>query len=408
MKSFAMKFLMLLSVLIFSYGCENEYPDSIYDADATFKANPIINSISPTTAFAAVDTIDIVGENFSTNSDEVLVFFNGSRGEIVSSSNELIRVISPDVTGDSITVQLSVKGALEFAIFDSYQLEPIMITYGNFDEFDNLFGLAVDTEENVFISKTGQNIQQITPDLERTEYAKLGSGRDIATQMVMGPEGYIYFVFGLEYLLRVLPDGGSDEFIAILPGAAFDLDFGPDGSLYTGGSGNGIYKTNITDFTSLTVMTYPDVSIKALRVFGNYIYVVGNYKGTDETIPEWGVWRNEIISGSETLGDSELFFDFSTSFEGYSILSMEIDENGDVYLGTTAEGGVIIVHPSGNYETLYPGILSPNVYALTWGTEDYLYMTRRYAVVQDGESKEAAEVLRLNMRKKGAQHYGRM
>ncbi|MEE9432414.1 MAG: IPT/TIG domain-containing protein [Melioribacteraceae bacterium] len=394
------KIFLLFSVFLFSFwGCENEYPDSIYNPDETFKPNPTINTISPDLAFAGVDTIDIMGTNFSTNPSEIKVFFNGEKGEIVSSTANLVRVIPANIIGDSIKIQLRVTGALEYAEYKSYKLEPITIEYGVFDHFDDAYGLAVDLNENVYVSLFGNKlIQKITPDLERNDFAIIL--RDKTSQMKMGPDGSIYYLFGLKFMLRILPDGSKDELFAILPGSAYDLDFDENLNIYSGGSGNAIYKTTLNkDIT--TVKQYPDVFVHAVRVYDGYLYVAGSYSGADDSHVVEGVWRNQIVEGADSLGDTELVFDFGSVFVGKQILSMIISDDGNIYLGTNGDEGIYVIKNDGSFGALYPGVLGPNIYAMTWGNSDFIYVTRKSDVDDNNR------ILRINMRKKTAPYYGR-
>ncbi len=394
------KIFLLFSVFLFSFwGCENDYPDSIYNPDETFKPNPIINSVLPDVAFAGVDTLDITGTNFSADASEIEVFFNGEKGEVVSSTTNLVRVIPANIIGDSIKIQIRVTGAIAFAEYDSYKLEPIMIEYGVFDHFDDAYGLAVDLDENVYVSLFGNKlIQQITTDLERNDYATIL--RDKTSQMKMGPDGYVYYLFGLKFMLRILPDGSKDELFAILPGSAYDLDFDENLSIYSGGSGNAIYKTTL-DKDITTVKEYPDVFVHAVRVYDGYLYVAGTYSGDDASHVVEGVWRNQIVDGAETLGETELVLDFGSIFVGKQILSMGISEDGNIYLGTNADEGIYVIKNDGSFGALYPGVLGPDIYAFTWGNEDFIYVTRKSDIDDNNR------ILRINMRKRTAPYYGR-
>ena len=406
MNQFFMKSILLFIIVILAWGCENDYPDSIFSSDNTFKANPIVTSISPDSAFAGVDTLDILGENFTSNPNEIAVYFNGLKGEIISSSPNLIRVIAANVINDSVKVQVRVDGALEFAEFDSYKLEPILINYGDFDDFDNVFGIECDKEENIYVSLLGKKIEIVTLGLERTNYVT-NLLLDKTSQIKFGPSGELYYLNGIQFLIRVEPNGGSNSLFANLPGRAWDMDFDSNQDLYLGGGGEAVYKVTLDKKVS-TVMNYPKVNIKAIRVFNNYVYVAGKYSGSDVNTPIVGVWRNEIIPNSESLGNTEVVFDFDAHFAGFEIQSLEIAEDGYMYLGTNAPEAIITVHPNGNFEPLYPGVLTPSIYAMTWGNGDFLYLTRRFLVKDsNNDEKEVGEVLRINMRKKSAPYFGR-
>jgi len=402
------KIFLLFSVFLLSFwGCENEYPDSIYNPDEVFKPDPTISSVLPDVAFAGVDTVDIVGNNFSNDPTEIEVFFNGQKGQTVSSTTNLIRVISPNIIGDSIKIQVRVAGAIKFAEHKPYKLEPIIIEYGVFDSFDDAYGIACDQDENIYISLFGNKlIQKVTPDLERHDYATIL--RDKTTQMKMGPDGYIYYVFGLKFMLRILPDGSKDELFAILPGSAYDLDFDENLNIYSGGSGNAIYKTTL-DKTTTVVKQYSDTYVHALRVYNGYLYVAGSYSGTDVNHVVEGIWRNQIVAGNDSLGATELVLDFGSIFVGKEVQSMVISEDGNIYLGTNGDEGIYVIKNNGSFGPLYPSVLGPDIYAMTWGNGNFLYVTRKGEVTEtsNGEKIDPNKILRINMRKKTASYYGR-
>lgn len=406
MKHFLTNILIIITSILIMYGCNNDYPDSIYNPNETFKPDPVITAISPDSAFAGVDTLDIIGENFSSNPAEITIYFNGQLGEVVSATPTLVRAVPANIIGDSIKIQLTVKGALNFANYDKYKLAPIMIEYGLFDEFDNVYGIECDKNEDVYISLLGNKIEKITSDLERSVYVT-SLLLNKTSQIMFGPQGELYYLNGVRFLVKIEPNGGDDGLFATLPGNAWDMDFDANQNIYAGGSGSAVYKITLDKVVS-TVKDYPDVNIKAIRVFDNYVYVAGKYSGTDANTPLDGVWRNQIIDGSDTLGVTEVVFDFDANFPGYEIESLEFAEDGDMYLGSTAPEAIIVVNPSGSFETLYPGLLSPNIYAMVWGNGQFLYITHKEVIKKDdGTEKEVSNVLRVNMRKNGAPYFGR-
>ncbi|MCK5085947.1 MAG: IPT/TIG domain-containing protein, partial [Melioribacteraceae bacterium] len=78
-------FTVIISLMLI-WSCQDDSPPSIYNENETYKPDPVITSISPDSAFAGVDTLNISGENFSTNHDDITVFFNGQKGVVVSST----------------------------------------------------------------------------------------------------------------------------------------------------------------------------------------------------------------------------------------------------------------------------------------------------------------------------------
>ncbi len=77
------------------------------------------------------------------------------------------------------------------------------------------------------------------------------------------------------------------------------------------------------------------------------------------------------------LGATEQIFDFDANYPGFEIQSMEISADGELYLGTNAPVGIIVVQPNGSFAPLYPGVLSPSIYAMTWGNAEFIYATKK-------------------------------
>ncbi len=390
--------IAILALVGFFQGCSNDYPPSLYDPNEKFNPDPQITSIQPDSAFAGVDTLTITGKNFSAKVEDNAVYFNGEKGEVVSSTTTQIKVIAANVISDSVKIQLRVKGALKFAEFYPYKLEPIFIEIGGFDDYDDPFGIAVDKDENVYVALNGQPVQKVTPDGDVSDYSKLIRG--LATHMRWAPDGGIYYVFGLQYLLKINPGGGGDGLFAVLPGGAFDLDLDEDGNIYCGGGGNALYRV-APDKTVKTVKEYPEIYINSVRIYDGYVYVAGKYTGTDTTHIMNGIWRNKILAGEDTVGTTELVLDFDKYYFGNQVMAITFSEDGDMLIGTDQEEGILVLHKNGNLSPLYPGILGPDIYTMVWGNGNYVYVTRKNIDVTK------RRVLRINTRRKGAPYYGR-
>jgi hypothetical protein len=85
---------------------------------------------------------------------------------------------------------------------------------------------------------------------------------------------------------------------------------------------------------------------------------------------------------------------------------MTLDENGNVYVGTsdrTVAAPVLIISSDGSTtEALYPGIVEPGAERLVWGTGSSLYISRGSV-----STITTRRVLRLDVGKNGAPDYGR-
>ena len=88
------------------------------------------------------------------------------------------------------------------------------------------------------------------------------------------------------------------------------------------------------------------------------------------------------------LGDNELVLDWASLFTD-KLLSITFSAEGDMYIGTDAPEGIIILHEDGSYEGLYPGVIEPESYALCWGNGLFLYVTRRSDEAAKNESSKS-------------------
>ena len=383
--------LTILTLCILA-SCEREYP-SIWNPNQEFRPNPIITSVEPPEGtFAVIGTVTVKGENFSPVKDENYIYFDGERGTILTANDTLLTANPPNIAGDSIRIKLRVEGALLYAEYYPYKLMYAAEEYGGFGDYDDCYGLACDTNENLYVSVRSRKVIMVTPDGEQHEYATTSFEK--ASAMRMGPEGYIYYVNILPYVFRILPGGGSDELFVVLPGGVYDLDFDQYGNLYCGGNGQAIYRVKLDRSYELAA-DYSGIDIKAVRVFNGYLYVGGD--SSDHKC----IWRNQIVS-EDSLSVRELYFDWSSYFGTYDILSITFDTDGNMYVGTDAPDAIIIIRPDKTYTPLYPGVLEPQSYSLCWGNKEYLYVNRR----SDDPSKK--RIIRVNMLdKRGAPYYGR-
>lgn len=383
-------------VLMILIACERSATPSLYVENEPSKSVPVISTINPPLeSLAGIGQITIVGQNFSTIISENIVFFGSDTAQIISASATELVVESPNLPRDSLQVKIAVDGAFEFSNIAFYTLRSVFEIMGEFGEFDDAFGIAVDSVDNLYVSLQGKKIVKITPQNEQSEYAT--TLVDKASAMKFGPDGHLYYVNILSFVLRVLPGGGTDELFTTVPGGVFDLDFDQFGNLYAGGSGEAVYRVK-SDKSKTVAADYSAVSIRTVRVFNDYLYV-GGQTGSPITHK---IWRNQIIS-ADSLGPNELYFDWSGEVGGGTeVLAVTFADDGDMYVGTNASDAIYIIHPDKSYEPLYPGIISPFGYALSWGNGEFLFLNRR-----DNDNGTRKNVLKVLMRKTGAPYYGR-
>ncbi len=395
----------LLAVAVgFFWQCERQPTPSIYQDRPPERPDPVITDILPHEgSIAGVGEVTIKGYNFSPDTIDNNVFFGAKRAKVLSAAESTLVVRAPNIVQDSIPVKISVRGALLYSNVVYYSLEEAAIEYGLYGlENEDLYGITVDQDENLYVSLNPFRLDKITPDgVQHNNWGKT-VGVLNAKRMKVGPGGYIYFAKHNTRIYRIpLSGGNSSTYISSLPEKVYDFDFDPQGNIYAGGDGDHLMFIG-TDLSVSLVANYPGVYIRGVRVFDGYVYVAGNQGDTLEA-----VWRNRINSPGN-LGGNELVFNLSQQniWTAIKLLSFAFDADGNIYLGTNAPNPIIVLNAADNYQTyepLYPGYLFPDVFDMAWGTKGYLYVTRRASDVANSTTR----IIRINVQKKSAPYYGR-
>jgi len=139
-----------------------------------------------------------------------------------------------------------------------------------------------------------------------------------------------------------------------------------------------------------------------VRVYDGYLYVAGVYQGDDPLVPEQAIWRNEITSSGGQLGENELYYDWSLGpYPNSDITTLTFSLDGDAFIGSSGAEVIVVLTPDGSIEPLYPGVLEPITYYLTWSDGIFIYCNRRSSVLED------KAILMINVLKEGAPYYGR-
>ena len=404
-----MKFNYYYQILIYiafiSLSCDDpNSPSDVWDPNDLGRSSPFISSVvPPDSAYAGSQEVTIYGENFGYNKDSIFVYFNTSAAEVISVDESSIIVIPPNIISDSVIIKIAAQGAFSFGEYeDNYILYPRIVEYGDFDALDeSIWGLEADNDENLYVGLSifpEGTIDKITPPMGNREYAFISAVLQTPYSMRIGPDNNIYYVDGVNpYIIKQDLSTGNPSYAA-LPGIAFDLDFDENGNFYCGGSGQSLYKVNI-DLTSIVAADYTDISIRAIRVFDGFVYVGGNYSGSDSANPNIGIWRNQILSSDGELGEKEVVLNWG-GFAGSNsnITGITFDESGLMYISSDDNVAIGVYSTDGTFSELYPKIIFAPIAKMTWGSEKYLYLNYR------GNPRA---VYRLNMDVNGAPYYGR-
>jgi hypothetical protein len=423
MKNYS-KILLALAILalLFNMGCENDYPDSVWNPTYSSRPAPVVTSVEPPTgSFAGIGIVTITGNNFSPVLSENHVYFRGTEGTILTASATELTVKVPPISiesteGDSVAIKLRVDGAYLFATFGAedyytYSLQLAALQYENVDTLvHDLAGLAVDLQDKIYLfNRSNESIVTMSnPEDEVEDYGTATSGPARATGMKMGPGGYLYVLKSTSTVYRIPPQGGAAASYASLNSRVNDLDFDQNLNLFAAGDGGAIECIK-PDASDSTVADYTDYDIDALRVFNGYVYVYAEYAGSSQDSVQAGIWRNQITSVDGDLGPKELIFDWAeyAGESGPTIRCFTILLDGRIFIGQSKDDALVLLDlGTGQVEPFYSEILGPPFIYMSWGSGsagNYLYVNRR------GVPKPEWQILRIALDPsfESAPYYGR-
>lgn len=381
-------------------GCQIDATESLYDPDAPEGSTPEINSVSPANgALAGVGEVTITGNNFSSNTDEVMVFFNSLKGHVLEASTTQLVVRAPNVFGDSIQIKIAIHKTELFSNIYIYKLRPAVDEIGNLMDDDVGFGIATDMTGNLYVSFSDKEIKKIMPSGETSTFVPNTTFLK-ANNMKMGPDNTIYAAVAagrIKKIATIDADCKEGTFTSI-PASPRDLDFDANGNIWVAADGD-IYLVK-PDKSKTKITSFP-VLLRFLRVFNGYVYMGGK----DETTEEAKIWRAEIHG--EQLGDAEVVLDVAAAgwLEGSNIYCITFTGDGEMLLGTDHSPDAIFVYREvdGSHNLLYPGLIESTIYSMSWDEGNFLYVVRQF----EGEDGNTSKILRLDMAQEGAPYFGR-
>jgi hypothetical protein len=423
MKDYSKIFWAVLSLFfLFIVGCENEYPDSVFNYEYSTKPTPVITNVDPQeVSFSGIGVITITGSNFSAVPTENHVYFSGAEGTTLAASETELTVKVPAISianrgGDSVKIKLRVDGAYLFATYGDldhypYILQKAALEYTKVDTLTHdLLGLALDLQENIYLfNRANENVVIIFhPDSQVYNYGTATSGPSRATGMKMGPDGYLYILKGNNNVLRIPPGGGDAETFVRANERVNDLDFDQNLNIFAAGDGQTIECVK-QDASTFTAADYTDYDIDAVRVYDGYVYVYGEYDGSDPDSVKAGIWKNEIINANGDLGPKELVFDWGaySGDLGPTVLCFTILLDGRILIGQSKDDALVILDPvTSQIEPFYSEILEPPYIYISWGNGtvgNYLYVNRH------ADSRATWQLLQVAMNPgyDSAPYYGR-
>jgi hypothetical protein len=387
----AVQFITIAMVALLAFSCEsNPSSPSLYDpSNLSAKASPTITNISPATgALGGVTTLTITGTNFSAVKEENLLYFDSKLATITQATSTQLVLTAPNYPKDTIAVSVAVYQTPKMSNIVNYQIQAAFDQYGSLGAAEFPWAITTDAGGNLYVSFQSDSIRKYSPAGVRTGYAS-GGGATKWSAMKFGPDGSLYMLRIQRAIFVVPPGGGAPSIWTQIPGTSlYDLDFDTQGNMWVGGNNTSIYRIK----SDLTVKSFVfDGNIRSIKVFKNYLYCGGtiNADGSERVV------RFPIVS-ADSLGPQQDVFNLTTSplgGTGLSVLAVTGSSGGDVFVGTNAANPVILVHPTGSAEPLYPGVMSPAIHVFAWDKGTKLFAVQ--GIVSAGSVASSSKILRI-------------
>lgn len=386
-------FLLLVLVITAFTSCKEG--DSLYDPDIEFNPDPVINSITPEEGYlAGVDSIIIHGENFSTEEDGNLVFFDGQAGIVLSATETELGVRPAQVIGDNIEVKVSSLGALNFSNTVTYKLDKVIYPIPGYNQIHHTTGLTKNAAGDIIFSlqddkgvNQGVKVWRTTDVVE--DYLPSKSNW---VAMKVGPDGLLYAVRNIYAVYRENAGDIDNSPYAIGNTTEIyrNLDFGSDNYLWVVGNNKNIIRVDISD---ASIERFPfTADLRAVRYFDGKLYVGGVVGGNEQ------IWSFDVVNNQ--LQNKTLVVEIDKA-QNPNLLIQEItfSEDGAMYIGANTGSGIYTWTEEDGLKAMYEGLVKPTGFSFTW-VESFLVAS---ITAQDQTTRHP---LKIDTRKEGAPYLG--
>ena len=352
----------------------------IFDPEWQGDPDPVISETFPEhTAYAGLGAISadglepvmIMGENFGTNPDDVIVYFGTSRATILELQDDRILVTPPDDPGDERRIRVVRLGSEKYSESD-FSLRSVFSPFPGFEGADEPRSITTDFDgELIAVNILSDAFDGMLRMNREGQRENLIDGEGWTYYKVQhGPDGALYSVRGatVPIIYRAEPGQGTpDVFLGPQPALGGnqtrmqDLEFDQDGYLWAGGRNADRAPADLVridvdaydpDDIAASVERFRFVGdINALRVHNGYLYVAA-LRQTDGAETS-AVYRFEILADN-TLGDEEVYLQLPGP--EYLIRDMIFTASGHMLLATDTEESIMI-YRNNQLEELYPGVV---------------------------------------------------
>ena len=199
-----------------------------------------------------------------------------------------------------------------------------------------------------------------------------------------------------------LPYGGAISRLVGFPSDATDFDFDQNKNFWAIGVSDLMY-AKADGSGSSVVFTAPAERLTSVRVYNNFVYFTGHTENDTAGIVLNKIWKAEI-SGNTVSAPIEVIDLLTTELANSIVNSITFSATGEMFMGITSEdplvfNGIYTYRDGGLPTILFPNLIDPNIYRITWGNGNYLYAT-----TQEGTR---SRVLKVDLNEPGAPNYGR-
>lgn len=389
------------------WGCEYKAPPSPWEEfEKKVKTPPEIHAVIPEKDAGCASEIIIKGAHFSPVIEENNVYFNNKPAMIKTASDTELVVYRPNVVGDSVTIKITVAGAVEIAKFSPYRMKAVVEKFGPFSGLDAIVAFTVDRNENVYLAMNNNTVIRLDAQGFQDLSFLSKAPSSLWTDMKVWGD-WVYLARANNVIYRVSStDTVVTEYVK-LPNRSDRIkaiDFDANGYLFGGGKNSDLMVfRSATDYQKLGF--YAQYEILSVRVYQGYLYVAANYTGTQGVSMAKGIWRHNIQSDG-TVGPQEPVLDWSaTPYASATISTLTFSENGILYIASNHNEYPILMYNmnTGEFRPLFYKIIPSPVDQIIWGNGTYLYAL----VNRNTRFDQGGDFLRIDTGERGAVYFGR-
>lgn len=399
--------------------CSTPAADSAFDPNADEGTPAVISSVVPADEyFAGYETITLNGTDFGTDPDEVAVWFNNTKAELVSVNPTQIVVRTPNLVADSIRIKVAKTNTVAFSNAVDYKLTSLFTDVTVFPVNTTPLGAGIGADGFYYVSTLASGIPSGVGkfDADGADNATYVPVQSWSYRVVkMGPDNALYMLRvagGVPIVYRSAAGGGATTNWGVGVGRAEDFDYDAANFMWVVGANetNTVANQSIVrvqdNGASRSYVRYPFVANgHAVKVYNDFLYVGGTRGGNPY------IWRFPI-NPDNTLGAEEEVVNLGTAYATDIVpRSIVFATDGTMFVSVTGSSfdalpsgrqPLLQITPAGAVSEYYAGIIPGIILKMHWipGTQNVL-MT-----VLPAEAGGSARLISINFQKNGAPFYG--